>query len=93
MCACAYVEGNKLEEVGGKNEQALLEGAQFLVTTDLTSRRGKEDLGLAAREALLSVNTPKHLRMPLPQTTQMCWYSGTLHSEAVLQALSVYVDF
>lgn len=60
------VEGNKLAEVGRKNQQTLLTGAQFLVPTALNSRRGKEDLGLAAREALLSVSTPRHLRMPLP---------------------------
>lgn len=69
MCVCVFVcvEGNKLTEVRRKNEQTLLTGAQFLVPADLTSRRGREDLGLAAREALLSVNTPRHLRMPLSQ--------------------------
>lgn len=65
MCLCVCVAGSKPAEVGRKNEQALFTGAQFLVPTDLTSRRGREDPGLAAREALLSVNTARHLRMPL----------------------------
>lgn len=38
-------------EVGRKNEQTLLTGAQFLVPTDLTSRRGSEDPGAGCQRS------------------------------------------
>ena len=50
VCVCVNAD-RQPAEVGRKNEQALLTGAQFLVPTDLTSRRGSEDPGAGCQRS------------------------------------------